>query len=151
MFEKRQENGAHRLGKEPKWRCGPVMSTHRQRHGTPKPRRHFPPNETRVSSPIVMTLSARFVTPVCRIHAEQAILALSTATTIWQAMRLMYQSERKLLAGCRAHCRNECSRSTNSLLSWIICPGTFSLRPTTPKNAGRDSADAATSTCSPDA
>ncbi|MEH9314727.1 hypothetical protein RAE90_29190, partial [Klebsiella pneumoniae] len=53
----------------------------------------FPPNETwgfqSYSDDIV---GEEFVTPVCRIHAEQAILALNRDDYL-QAMRLMYQAK----------------------------------------------------------
>ncbi|MCS5959917.1 hypothetical protein LNP74_05800 [Klebsiella pneumoniae subsp. pneumoniae] len=65
----------------------------------------FPPNETwgfqSYSDDIV---GEEFVTPVCRIHAEQAILR-AQPRRLSAGNAADVSGERKLLAGCRAHCR----------------------------------------------
>lgn len=111
----------------------------------------FPPNETRgfqsYSDDIV---GEEFVTPVCRIHAEQAILALNRDDYL-QAMRLMYQAKENYWPDV-AHIA-ERVLTVNELLAFVdkYVPAPSPSAPTTPKNAGRDGADASYATCSPDA
>lgn len=111
----------------------------------------FPPNETwgfqSYSDDIV---GEEFVTPVCRIHAEQAILALNRDDYL-QAMRLMYQAKENYWPDV-AHIA-ERVLTVNELLAFVdkYVPAPSPSAPTTPKNAGRDSADASYATCSPDA
>ncbi len=102
----------------------------------------FPPNETwgfqSYSDDIV---GEEFVTPVCRIHAEQAILALNRDDYL-QAMRLMYQAKENYWPDV-AHIA-ERVLTVNELLAFVdkYVPAPSPSAPTTPKNAGRDSADA---------
>jgi hypothetical protein len=88
-------------------------------------------------------ISEEFVTPVCRIHAEQAILALNRDDYL-QAMWLMYQAKENYWPDV-AHIA-ERVLTVNELIAFVdkYVPAPSPSDLNMPKNAGRESADQAT-------
>ena len=81
------------------------------------------------------------MTPVCRIHAEQAILALNRDDYL-QAMWLMYQAKENYWPDV-AHIA-ERVLTVNELIAFVdkYVPAPSPSDLNMPKNAGRESADA---------
>lgn len=86
-------------------------------------------------------ISEEFVTPVCRIHAEQAILTLNRDDYL-QAMWLMYQAKENFWPDV-AHIA-ERVLTVNELIAFVdkYVPAPSPSDLNMPKNAGRESADA---------